>query len=435
MNSANRWQHSSVGMSKVECVGGKGELREALSSVAPVALPSAFTRSESRHAGDTTRMASFLFYCKPENIGDPVDYLASDQLGRLRPSDEMWVVTFSNGNLVLQGHLQVASIEDRTGAERVLGHADLWDAKLYAIAESPAERRTDISITDVASELRFEGGVERLPEQWTAQSLQTMRRLADESAARLRGIWESRTGRRPARNPVWERDELILALDLYFRLDRKVPDDADPEVVALSELLNLLPIHSDPPDEQRFRNPNGVALKLANFRALEQPGHGMSRGGKRDRQVWDEFSGDPETLGRTANAIREGYGSPNAEPLRVLSEDDEEAEFPEGRILYRWHRARERNRSLIDKKKAQVRKAGRPLSCEACGFDFEMIYGPVGAGYIECHHASPLSEVVGITTTRIADLVLVCSNCHRMIHRKRPWLSVDAIRQLVRPSQ
>ena len=30
------------------------------------------------------------------------------------------------------------------------------------------------------------------------------------------------------------------------------------------------------------------------------------------------------------------------------------------------------------------------------------------------------------------DLVPVCSNCHRMIHRRRPWLSVEQLRQLVR---
>lgn len=88
---------------------------------------------------------------------------------------------------ILQAHVAVASVEDRAAAERLLGHADLWDAELYAIAESP-ERRAETPIADVAPDLRFEGGVERLPEQWTAQSLQTMRRLTAESAERLREI-------------------------------------------------------------------------------------------------------------------------------------------------------------------------------------------------------------------------------------------------------
>jgi hypothetical protein len=42
-----------------------------------------------------------------------------------------------------------------------------------------------------------------------------------------------------------------------------------PEVIALSKLLNTLPIHSERADT--FRNRNGVKLKLANFRAIERP--------------------------------------------------------------------------------------------------------------------------------------------------------------------
>lgn len=33
--------------------------------------------------------------------------------------------------------------------------------------------------------------------------------------------------------------------------------------------------------------------------------------------------------------------------------------------------------------------------------------------------------------TKLEDLVLVCSNCQRMIHRKRPWLDAASVRTLV----
>ena len=45
------------------------------------------------------------------------------------------------------------------------------------------------------------------------------------------------------RNPPWQRDELILALDLYFRHRPDTISKKHPEVAALSELLNKLPIH------------------------------------------------------------------------------------------------------------------------------------------------------------------------------------------------
>lgn len=85
----------------------------------------------------------------------------------------------------------------------------------------------------------------------------------------------SRTPGRPVRrDPTWAQDELILALDLYLR--HGLLDDTDARVVDVSEVLNRLPIHPARGDEQSFRNPNGVALKLANFAALDPayPGGG-----------------------------------------------------------------------------------------------------------------------------------------------------------------
>jgi hypothetical protein len=139
-----------------------------------------------------------------------------------------------------------------------------------------------------------------------------------------------------------------------------VPDDTDPEVIALSELLNALPIHTERPDENRFRNPNGVALKLANLRALDQPGHGMSRGGRRDEEVWNEFSHDGELLHRTAEAIRVGFvtlneGIDTSTPagklqLHILSAI---AEFERERI-------RERVVAGLQRARSQGKRLGRP---------------------------------------------------------------------------
>jgi 5-methylcytosine-specific restriction protein A len=71
------------------------------------------------------------------------------------------------------------------------------------------------------------------------------------------------------------------------------------------------------------------------------------------------------------------------------------------------------------------------LACEACGFDFAIHYGDRGNGFIECHHIKPVADIVEGQTTHIDDLVLLCSNCHRIIHRRRPWLSVIALKDLM----
>lgn len=235
---------------------------------------------------------------------------------------------------------------------------------------------------------------------------------------------------RRGRNPAWAVDELILALDLY--LDSGLLDDADPKVVELSEILNRLPIHTQRPDEERFRNPNGVSLKLANFAALDPsyPGTGMSRGGRRDAEVWDRYHNHPGKLRALAAALRAGISADEAFPS--IPEDDE-GDVPEGRLLYRRHRARERSSTLANRKKARAKAAGQ-LRCEACGFDFEATYGPLGRDYIECHHTRPLFAS-GPVQTRLADLALLCANCHRMAHRGYPWPTVDQLRVLVTRSR
>ena len=64
------------------------------------------------------------------------------------------------------------------------------------------------------------------------------------------------------------------------------------------------------PDPVRFRNPNGVAMKLAKFAAIDPnySGRGMSRGGKRDTEVWNRYASDEDTLAATAAAIKGGHG-------------------------------------------------------------------------------------------------------------------------------
>jgi 5-methylcytosine-specific restriction protein A len=56
-------------------------------------------------------------------------------------------------------------------------------------------------------------------------------------------------------------------------------DDKDLEVIRLSHELSRLPFNLDCPDPDRFRNPNGVAMKLANFAARDAANAGEPAGG------------------------------------------------------------------------------------------------------------------------------------------------------------
>jgi 5-methylcytosine-specific restriction protein A len=68
--------------------------------------------------------------------------------------------------------------------------------------------------------------------------------------------------------------------------------------------------------------------------------------------------------------------------------------------------------------------------CAVCNFDFEKFYGSIGKNYIHVHHIVPLSEIKkAYILNPIEDLIPVCPNCHAMIHRTRPALSVVQLRK------
>jgi 5-methylcytosine-specific restriction protein A len=238
-----------------------------------------------------------------------------------------------------------------------------------------------------------------------------------------------------SRNPNWTTDELILALDLYFRAGRKQLDATHHDVTQLSELLNKLPIHSAAERGQDFRNPQGVSMKLGNFLAVDpdHKGAGLPRGGKLDSEVWNKFAGKPQQLRFTASAIAETVNLLGDEEVRASdsADVDEDTEFPEGKILTRLHKRRERSDKAVEQKKRKVLKETGRLICEVCDFDFVQTYGELGYGFAECHHTVPISESSPNHRTRLKDLAIVCANCHRMIHRSRPLLTVQQLRSIV----
>lgn len=106
--------------------------------------------------------------------------------------------------------------------------------------------------------------------------------------------------------------------------------------------------------------------------------------------------------------------------------------FPEGRLKEKLHLARERNADLVRKAKERAIAQHGTLACACCAFDFAKRYGKLGAGFIEAHHTVPVSELhPDGGETRHEDIALVCANCHRMLHRRRPWLELNELTKLL----
>ncbi|WP_420210831.1 HNH endonuclease [Burkholderia aenigmatica] len=174
-------------------------------------------------------------------------------------------------------------------------------------------------------------------------------------------------------------------------------------------------------------------MKLMNFRSLDpeytaQGKTGLTRGNKDEALVWNEFSGDMQRLAEVAQFIRDGIAE-HTNGIDLAGPDElgiEEAE--EGRVATRMHRFRERDRRLVSAAKKQAREQHGRLFCVACGFDFSKQYGDLGDGVIDVHHTKPVHTMRPGEKTNVSDLILLCSNCHRIVHSKRKWLTLEQLK-------
>ena len=70
--------------------------------------------------------------------------------------------------------------------------------------------------------------------------------------------------------------------------------------------------------------------------------------------------------------------------------------------------------------------------CQACGFDFEKTYGAVGHHFIHVHHLIPVSQMgEHYIVDPLTDLIPLCPNCHAMMHRYNPMLSLDEFKKTI----
>lgn len=114
----------------------------------------------------------------------------------------------------------------------------------------------------------------------------------------------------------------------------------------------------------------------------------------------------------------------------IIIDENEYMTFPEGREVFRLHKLKERNINLIKAVKTLHFNKDKKLCCQVCDFSFIESYGSIGEGFIEAHHIFPISQLTEQTEVKIKDIVIVCSNCHRMLHRKRPWLTLENLKSI-----
>ena len=72
------------------------------------------------------------------------------------------------------------------------------------------------------------------------------------------------------------------------------------------------------------------------------------------------------------------------------------------------------------------------VNCAVCEFNFEKIFGKYGKGFIHVHHLVPVSTIgKEYKIDPIQDLRPVCPNCHSMLHRNNPPLTIEELKNII----
>jgi predicted HNH restriction endonuclease len=94
-----------------------------------------------------------------------------------------------------------------------------------------------------------------------------------------------------------------------------------------------------------------------------------------------------------------------------------ESSISEGERKLRAHFVRERSPRLRADKVAAFRAEHGHLWCEICGHAEVGIYpSNFGDKMFEVHHRAPLAKASEPVRTTLADLAVLCANCHRTVH-------------------
>jgi len=114
------------------------------------------------------------------------------------------------------------------------------------------------------------------------------------------------------------------------------------------------------------------------------------------------------------------------EPLQTVNEDFSSYGI-EGKKKVQY--------STIYERDPQLRSAAIKIHgtiCKCCGFDFEKSYGELGKGFIHVHHLKPISKSGELIVNPETDMIVLCPNCHSMIHRKKNnTLSIEELKAIL----
>jgi len=234
--------------------------------------------------------------------------------------------------------------------------------------------------------------------------------------------------------PMYTESELIMPVLMYLKKS-KSPQTTSSLIKHLQDLLKpsghdaeIIPGRQDTYFSQKVRN-------LKSHDSLEKMRLAIYKDGN-----WSITDAGEKFLDANLNVIK-GLVDQGFKPTTISRTDEYDYTkmvIEEGALVVRQVKGRQRSEKLRAIAVTQFKnKHQGKIFCTVCSFSFAEAYGTHGKDYIEVHHTEPIheKEMRGeaiLLKKALPKISLVCSNCHRMIHRRKgKMLSVRQLKDLV----
>ena len=112
---------------------------------------------------------------------------------------------------------------------------------------------------------------------------------------------------------LWSREQLILAVKLYCELPFGKMHKGNPNIISMAKVIG--------------RTPSAVARKLVNFASfdlsLQERGiKGLTHASKLDKEIWDEFYNDWESLAFKSAKLLANIKNKSLEKIYNIPEEE-----------------------------------------------------------------------------------------------------------------
>jgi len=130
----------------------------------------------------------------------------------------------------------------------------------------------------------------------------------EETISSVNKVKKNNKEKIPKRNPKWTRNEIIIALDFYFKHYPHIPERNTPEIKQISEILRNLELENSKSISANYRNVSGVYMKLMNFHSINpnKQAKGLSGGSVLDREIFFEFQNNHKDLSKLSYELTSG---------------------------------------------------------------------------------------------------------------------------------